>query len=538
MSDTTLLVRVMAIVAGSFVSEDLAALAAGEWIRRGQLAWTWGLAAAFAGIFLSDVGVWAVGRAAARAAGRFAGLRRFVESGQVEQFRRWFDRDGWAVLVVVRFLPGLRVPLHLAAGLSRQRPGRFLVWAALAAAVWAPIIVGSTVLVGSTVSGAATGALGHAAWLAVPALVGAWLAWRSVAARGGERTLARWTARVSRLWRWEFWPSWLFYLPLLPWLAWLAARYRGVTVWTAANPGIPQGGVVGESKQAILARLPAGWTLASVCLGPPGEERLGRLQTAIAERGWSFPLILKPDAGQRGAGVRRVGSLVEAADYLRQAPTVVLAQVYHPGPYEAGVFYYRIPGTRRGRIFSITDKQFPEVRGDGRSSLADLIWRHPRYRMQASRFLARFPDAETRVPAAGERVRLALAGNHCQGTLFRDGGHLWTPALERRIDQLARAVSGFYIGRFDIRYRDPAAFRAGRDLAIVELNGVTSESTNIYDPAGSLVAAYRTLARQWELLFAIGHAHRQRGIQPTSARALARAVLDYYRGPRATSLAD
>ena len=93
----------------------------------------------------------------------------------------------------------------------------------------------------------------------------------------------------------------------------------------------------------------------------------------------------------------------------------------------------------------------------------------------------------TRVLASGERFPLAMAGNHAQGTLFRNGAHLITPALEKRIDEIARAYPGFYIGRFDIRYTDVEAFKAGRDLAIVELNGATGESTNIYDPDGSSV---------------------------------------------------
>src|SRR5262249_13176445 len=153
-------------------------------------------------------------------------------------------------------------------------------------------------------------------------------------------------------------------------------------------------------------------------------------------------------------------------------PAAVIVQTYHPGPFEAGIFYYRLSGEETGHIFSITDKVFPVLAGDGRSTLEELIWRHPRYRMQARTFLARHEAERGRVLAAGERFVLALAGNHCQGTTFRDGTHLMTPELERTVDAIARHFPGFYIGRFDVRYSDPAAFKAGRDLAIVELNGV------------------------------------------------------------------
>src|SRR5262249_18184462 len=112
---------------------------------------------------------------------------------------------------------------------------------------------------------------------------------------------ARLAAKVARLWRWEFWPSWLFYAPVVPWLGWLSLRYRSLTVWTAANPGIPSGGVVGESKYAILAHLNKAQVIPSLLL-PPGQtgDRLHRLRQAIRERGWAYPVILKPDASQRG----------------------------------------------------------------------------------------------------------------------------------------------------------------------------------------------------------------------------------------------
>jgi hypothetical protein len=158
--------------------------------------------------------------------------------------------------------------------------------------------------------------------------------------------------------------------------------------------------------------------------------------------------------------------------------------------------------------------------GDGVSTIETLIWSHPRFRLQGATFAARHGSALNRVLDAGEQFALAIAGNHCQGTLFRDGGHLLTPALEQRVDEIARAYSGFFVGRLDVRYSNVEAFKAGRDLAIVELNGVTSESTSIYDPDGTLFQAYRQLFRQWSIIFNIGAANRAHGAPVSSARRL------------------
>ena len=208
------------------------------------------------------------------------------------------------------------------------------------------------------------------------------------------------------------------------------------------------------------------------------------------------------------------------------------------GARTAGVLQGHELHEEAGHIFSITDKVFPVLVGDGRSTLEELIWRHPRYRMQARTFLARHDAERGRVLAAGEPFALALAGNHCQGTMFRDGGHLITPELERAVDAVARRFDGFFIGRFDVRYSSVDAFKAGSDLAVVELNGATSESTNLYDPSWSLVAAYRTLFRQWSLLYRIGDANRQRGHEPAAILAFLRLVFGYYRGLRVDPLAD
>ena len=132
-----------------------------------------------------------------------------------------------------------------------------------------------------------------------------------------------------------------------------------------------------------------------------------------------------------------------------------------------------------------------------------------------------------------------MAGNHCQGTLFADGAHLITPELEAAVDAVIQRLDGFYFGRLDARYADIEAFKRGEDFAVLELNGVTSESTNLYDPSWSLIRAYRTLFRQWAVCFAIGDANRQQaGLKPPGLLPLLRRVRAYYKENRVDSLAD
>jgi membrane protein DedA with SNARE-associated domain len=527
------------IILATFASEDLTCIAVGLLIGSNQLDAVVGLSGCFLGIFVGDLGLWLIGYLAGLGLLQLSLVGRVLPLQRREGLRRWLDERGATALVAARFLPGARLPLYLGSGLLGLSLRRFAYWTFLAALLWTPLLVILAALLGAPIVQPAIVLLGPGWPALLLAALTLFLTVRVCTLACTATGRSKLVARVSRLWRWEFWPSWLFYLPVLPWLAYLSVRYRGVLTWTAANPGIPQGGVVGESKYAILVQLPQSSVVPTI-LVPPGEPgaRLAQVRQAIEAPGWSFPLILKPDAAQRGAGVRRVRDLVDVEKYLRGQPGAVLVQTYHPGPFEAGIFYYRLPGEANGHIFSITDKVFPVLVGDGRSTLEELIWRDPRYRMQARTFLARHDAERGRVLAAGERSALALAGNHCQGTMFRDGAHLVTPELERAVDAIARQFPGFYIGRFDVRYTDPEAFRAGRDLGIVELNGATSESTNLYDPSWSLFAAYRTLFRQWSLLYRIGDANWQRGHAPTGILELLRLVFGYYRGVRVDPLAD
>jgi membrane protein DedA with SNARE-associated domain len=528
------------VAAATLISEDLSCIGAGLLVGAGRLDPVAGVLGCLAGIYLGDLGLWLTGRVAGARLAGLPWLSHRLDPARLAKARAWLERYGAAAIVASRFLPGTRVMLYVGAGMLGLSPLVFAGWTLVAVLVWVPAVVLTTAKLGEAAA-RLLGAWVGLGWIVGPLAAGAWIL--LVRGRpsagiaippGGERQAGPAASRLERLelgWQrlrqWEFWPMWAFYPPVLVWIGLLALRY-GLRTLAAANPGIPEGGFVGESKHDILRRLPEAWTLpafrvpAANPLLADTADRAATCLNGLAARGWGFPVVLKPDAGQRGAGVRLARTEADVHTYLLAQPGAVLVQRWHPGPYEAGLFYYRFPGEASGRLFAITDKVFPTVEGDGHSTLGTLIRRHPRYRMQARVFLRRHEGELARVLAAGERVQLALAGNHAQGTLFRDGSSLWTPALEARVDAIARSFDGFFIGRFDVRYTSVHRFKAGEDLGIVELNGATSEATNVYDPTWSLWQAYRVLFAQWSLVFRIGAANRRLGHVPATLGRLAR----------------
>jgi hypothetical protein len=321
--------------------------------------------------------------------------------------------------------------------------------------------------------------------------------------------------------RFEFWSLPAFYWPAFAYAAWLMIRYRGITLPTAVNPSFPGGGFYGESKSAILALLAESnpeWLAEFTVFTRPAvpsdlDAEAESAERTMAAAGLRFPVVAKPDLGCRGAGVRRVRDRAELRRYLAAFPAgaALVLQRYVDYEAEAGVFYVRQPGEARGRLVSLTLKYFPHVEGDGQSTLRQLILADPRAGRLPHLYLPRNADRLDWVPAAGEPVRLAFAGSHSRGSIFRDGTHLITPAMTERFESIAARLPEFWFGRFDIRFTDIADLQQGEGFTILELNGAGAEMTHVWDRATPLLTAWRDILSQYRLLFQIGRANRDRG---------------------------
>jgi len=343
------------------------------------------------------------------------------------------------------------------------------------------------------------------------------------------RIWRRMVGKYKRLLRWEFWPPYVFYPPVVAYIIYLGIRFRNWTLFTAANPAIPAAGFVGESKHEILRELrgvpsaiPAHVLLDHV----DANERLRHAETFLQESQLSFPVVLKPDAGQRGTGVAIIRSSRQLRSYLDRARFPVILQEYVAGR-EFGIFYYRYPGESRGHVLSITEKRMPVLVGDGLRTVEELVLRDGRAICMADFYLRQNSSRLQYVPALDEQVQLVEIGAHCRGAIFLDGSHAITPTLERVMEEIAGGFDGFYFGRFDVRVPSIRDLMEGRNLKVIELNGVTSEATHIYDPKLSLFDGYRTLFRQWRIAFEIGQQNHDLGAPSSSLIDLLKRARNY-----------
>jgi pimeloyl-ACP methyl ester carboxylesterase len=365
----------------------------------------------------------------------------------------------------------------------------------------------------------------------------------------GRQRIKGWVGRCTHH---EYWASWVMYLPVLWWGVKRIITGKGIRALGAVNPGYSDdGGVQGESKADINTKLGDDPAVLACVLIKPDEDidrRIARAVTVIEtnEALGGLPVICKPDVGERGRGVEVARTIDEVSAYCRSQCEGFVLQRFHPGACEVGVLWVRDVDSiasadssgSDGWIYAITVKGFPEVVGDGRRTLRRLILRDRRHRRQAAMFFDRLVDELETVPEEGKTVSLGFAGNHAQGAKFSDGGELITEELTRRIGQIVAGFKdergrGFDIGRFDLRFDSIEALKRGEGFGIVELNGVTSEPTNLYDPDRSIFWAWGVLLGYWKHVGALSAARIETGTgEPIDKaswkqikRALVRAML-------------
>jgi len=525
----------VALALATLVSEDLACVAAGLLVARGSFGLGAASLACFLGIFGGDLLLFLAGRWGGRRALARPPFSWWIRPEQVERGEAWFRERTGRVLFATRFLPGSRLPTYVAAGMLGCPIRTFAFWLAVAGAIWTPILVWLAATLGAAVFGQLQRYGRGALPIAVAALALYLVATRWIpplfTRRGRRLALGKW----RRLTRWEFWPAWLVNVPVVLYAAGQALRHRSPTVFTAVNPAMPAGGFVLESKVEILAALGAGGAPIARFARLPAEhtqeQRLSTAHAFLAEHGLDFPVVVKPDVGQRGEGVTVVKNAEALAAHLETATGEGIVQEYVPGR-EFGVFYIRHPDEPKGKIFSITDKRLPTLLGDGEKTLEELILADDRAVCMAPFHLERHKERIDQVPAAGERIELVEIGNHCRGAIFLDGIHLATPELLAAIDAASQSYEGFFFGRYDLRVPSEEHLKGGRGFRILELNGVTSEATHIYQPGASLLAAYRTLFTQWRLAFEIGAANVARGARATPLRELIGLLREHFSGGR------
>ena len=269
------------------------------------------------------------------------------------------------------------------------------------------------------------------------------------------------------------------------------------------------GGFVMDSKIEIYDLIPQKFypTTKFVKEKMPFEE----VQIILEDSNINFPFITKPDIGLRGSAVKKVEDLTALKNYHNKANFDYLIQDLIPYQHEVGIFYVRFPHQQHGTITGIVAKEFLIIKGDGCSTIEELLKENPRYELQLKALEKEYGTQLKTILANGETRNLVPYGNHARGAKFLDYSHLISPELIKVIDEMCLQVPEFYFGRMDVMYNSWEELKQGKNFSIVELNGAGSEPTHIYDPKHSLFFAWKELARHIRYMFQISVENHRRG---------------------------
>lgn len=310
-----------------------------------------------------------------------------------------------------------------------------------------------------------------------------------------------------KLTHWEYWPFDLFYFPVKVYFVWLAIKNRSFFFFTSANPSIDFGGMLGECKSEIYDLIPKKFLPEMALIKPRDVEAARKAALVIA-----YPLIAKPDIGERGNLVEIINDEKGLDDYLKNCSVPFLLQEFVDYPVELGVFYIRNPTTNIGRVTSIVQKEFLSVTGDGESTVKQLLKKSSRANLQLDFEHPRFALIMERIPSMDEKVTVEGIGNHCRGTVFLDKNSEIDERLQEAFNYLSSEIQGFYFGRYDLRCTSIEDLRTLKNFKIVELNGAGAEPGHIYQPGYSLFKGYESLFWHFSELSRVSRINRLKGI--------------------------
>ena len=318
--------------------------------------------------------------------------------------------------------------------------------------------------------------------------------------------------------KWEFWPFWLFYIPVYFQYLYYSIRTGSFGFFSASNPLMTFGGFSNYSKSHVLKAIHEDYIPITHLLTPPFGK------SSPTDFGLSFPVIMKPDMGERGFLVEVIHTQQAYDAYLAQSKFPVVLQEFIDYPIELGVMYHRFPRENKGHITSVVRKEVLSVIGDGVSTLAELITKGERTHYHQKMLFEQYAHELNNKLEHGERKQLSHIGNHIRGATFYNANHLINESLHKVFDKIALPIEGYHFGRFDLKVPSLDDLYAGKNIKIVELNGANSEPTHIYDPSMPLLKAYKAMFAHWRTLYRISKANHKTGVPYTSIWTIVREV--------------
>ncbi len=140
---------IQAVVAaiGTFIMEDPVTVGCGLLVADKSMVFWAAFIGLACGICIGDFSLYLLGRYASQYVLKWG----LVKQDKLEEAEAWFKRNMFQTVVGARFLPGLRIPAFVGAGVLRASPWKFLLVSACGCTVWTLFLLTLTVWLGELV---------------------------------------------------------------------------------------------------------------------------------------------------------------------------------------------------------------------------------------------------------------------------------------------------------------------------------------------------------------------------------------------------
>lgn len=138
------LLQAFTIILATFILEDAATVIAAMEAQQGSVSISLALGSLLVGIVLGDLGLYGLGRLSASV----PWIARLLPPHRQEAVRGWLSDRVFRVVLVSRFLPGLRLPTYTTCGFLGADLRQFALAAVSATMVWTTLLFGVSLRIG------------------------------------------------------------------------------------------------------------------------------------------------------------------------------------------------------------------------------------------------------------------------------------------------------------------------------------------------------------------------------------------------------
>lgn len=304
----------------------------------------------------------------------------------------------------------------------------------------------------------------------------------------------------------EFWHPRFFEVPYYLYLLFQCLKNRiSVKSLAKANYALDHGEIGIGSKYESQLAFDQAYFLPTVLIHDTLSllEKEKEITRFVTEH--DYPVILKSDVGCVGKGICKISNDSELKEKLPLLLGDYILQKFTPHQHEYGIFFVRHKG--EAKISGMNKKHFPAIVGNGKDTILTLATRHERYTHHWYSFLQSIDTSK--VPLEGEEIRLSFIGSHTLGCKFTDDTQLVSQELEKAVFNFFESQKGFNFGRFDVKAESEDALLLGQ-FVVIEVNGIASLPTNMFDPRLSLLEAYRIFLHHGKMLVHIAKEHQDK----------------------------